>query len=97
MSLLLISLREQDEHKLPPKGRSGRFSLFESLAMPESLAIGTPCSGFLHTAHLATAFFRLLKCVTLLPPGVLTLSLLSDLDLRLLLTIQIILALNIQS
>jgi hypothetical protein len=56
-SLLFISLREHEEHRFPPKGLSGRFSVLESFAMPESLTLGVPCSGRLQTAHLATAFF----------------------------------------
>jgi len=53
-SLFFISLRMQDEHKFPPKGRSGRFFVFGSFAMSESLPEGMPDNGFLQIAHFAS-------------------------------------------
>jgi len=55
-SLFFISLRMQDEHKFPPKGRSGRFFVFGSFARSESLPVGTPERGFPHAEHFAFEF-----------------------------------------
>jgi hypothetical protein len=47
----------QDEHKFPPKGLSGRFFVFGSFEIFESLSFGTPGSGFLQVAHFAIECF----------------------------------------
>jgi hypothetical protein len=47
----------QVEHKLPPNGRSGRFFVLGSLAISESLPLGTPDKGFLQIPHLAGECF----------------------------------------
>jgi hypothetical protein len=72
---------------LPPNGLSGLRWLLESFDSVASVTLGMPASGFLQIAHFETAFFLPLKRCAVLPPGVLTLSFLRDLERKLLRTI----------
>ncbi len=78
-----------DEHSFPPNGLSGLFLVFGSACILLGLSHGTPARTFPQSAHFAFEGLRFLYCFTVALPGVLRVTLLSDLDLKPGFTIQI--------
>ena len=62
-------------------GLSGLFLVFGNFLSSLGLPLGIPLSGLPHIAQCAIFGFFLSKCMTVLPPGVLTYLLFHDLDL----------------